>query len=356
MTTSCNHIQMTRIAVGLLVAVLSLSDHRPAWGIDNASPKVTFTTDITSDKMPVDDIDRVSYDQKELYFHVQWRNSSEGAGRPLISYVFYDGAGNVAQKARQRLPSPGMSWNWAASMNLVDFIHKSGMWKLEILVDRKLVAEKYVNVATAGTIDFFEKKFERDGFGFKFWYPDTWSILKENSTESLKQVTIVTKPKSFCGFINSETSISKMSDQKIKEKYALLDAVSQKSMPLSEQRSLLQKDAGERVIKYLANVKKMQKLMGIKKLEFANSEIVKTSDGNQTRILANIYTRPNKPNKRATVMMRITVHRGPVMGMFCGSRTKNFARQKPKFQVILNSFVYQQILGEDDPGPSSAAT
>ncbi len=118
----------------------------PSLAQTDQSPKpfaVTFTTGLTRDNKPMNDLTEISINEKRIYIFVQWHLSPTEHN---WSSKIFDGSGKLVREGRSKFTPQQTLWNTWAWHNINKQTDQPGKWKVEIYLDGEKMAEQYLTI------------------------------------------------------------------------------------------------------------------------------------------------------------------------------------------------------------------
>lgn len=110
----------------------------------NIAYKAIFTTGLTADNSPINEINEISIQEDRVYLYIFWRFLPKGTHHLQIR--IFDGSGALADSYNFSFFTEGgryYTWNWTRLSETVDV---PGRWKFEIYLNDKKMGEEYVSV------------------------------------------------------------------------------------------------------------------------------------------------------------------------------------------------------------------
>ncbi|HIH95962.1 MAG TPA: hypothetical protein HA348_00480 [Thermoplasmata archaeon] len=108
------------------------------------SYRVIFTTGLTKNDQPVNNLKEISIDEQRIYIYVTWFSISDGEHNYLCK--MFDGSGILVTTGQMSFTAEGGSWNTWTSYNIKKHVDKPGNWTFEIYLDGKKVIEESLAV------------------------------------------------------------------------------------------------------------------------------------------------------------------------------------------------------------------
>ena len=104
------------------------------------SYRVMFTTGLTNNNQPVNNLKEISINEQRIYIYVSWFSISDGEHNYLCK--IFDGSGQLVTTSQMSFTSEGGShdtWTWH---NINKYVDKPGSWTFEIYLDSKKVIKE----------------------------------------------------------------------------------------------------------------------------------------------------------------------------------------------------------------------
>ena len=103
---------------------------------------VIFTTGLTEDKKPMNDLTEISINEKHIYIFVQWHRSLT---EHSYSSKIFDSSGKLLREGHAKFTPQKTLWNTWSSYNIKQ-TDRPGKWKFEIYLDGEKMVEQYLTV------------------------------------------------------------------------------------------------------------------------------------------------------------------------------------------------------------------
>lgn len=126
------------------------------WSVDTKAEEVTaahrvasvvFTTGLTKENQPENNLTKVSLDKERIYIFVRWKFDLEKQKSFIVSYRVFDGSGNYVNSMGRAFFPRTEDWNsWYRVYLRKNLNHTPGNWRFEVYLDDRKMVEKYLNV------------------------------------------------------------------------------------------------------------------------------------------------------------------------------------------------------------------
>jgi hypothetical protein len=123
---------------------------------ENAPPEpeayaISFTTGLTADNDPTDEVTQVSVDAPVVFMYVKWRNL-ESQRRYELVYTVFDGGGNHVTSERSFMTPSAPRWaTWFGhEFKSAGADRRAGTWSFEVTLDGVSRGRKELLVGAAG--------------------------------------------------------------------------------------------------------------------------------------------------------------------------------------------------------------
>jgi seryl-tRNA synthetase len=146
--TQLNNVTASRESLQEKVTSLLSTVQKLQENVKDTEPalyKVVFTTALTEDNVPINDLKEVSINQKRFYVFIKWR-------LPIADHVYeikiFDGSGKMASDSPVKFTAQTTISNTWYEYAINKYIDQPGKWKFEIYLDGKKMAEEFINVTS----------------------------------------------------------------------------------------------------------------------------------------------------------------------------------------------------------------
>lgn len=107
---------------------------------------IVFTTSLTPDKMPQNDLQQISLNEKRFFIFMKWFFSLE---EHCYVLKITDDAGRIIYDKQYCFTPTEPVWYTWPEYNLNRYIDKPGRWKIEVYLDGKKAGEKFLTILPA---------------------------------------------------------------------------------------------------------------------------------------------------------------------------------------------------------------
>jgi hypothetical protein len=107
---------------------------------------IVFTTALTSDKLPKNDLQEISLKEKRFFIFMKWFFSLE---EHCYTVKIFDDAGKLIYQKEYCFKPTEPIWHTWPEYELNRYVDKPGRWKVEIFLDGKKAGEKFLTVLPA---------------------------------------------------------------------------------------------------------------------------------------------------------------------------------------------------------------
>jgi len=144
---ACRTMLNTLIVTFLLVAFWSVDAKAQEVTAAHRVASVVFTTGLTKENQPENNLTKVSLDKERIYIFVRWKLNLEKQKSFIVSYRVFDGSGNYVNSWGNAIFPGAEDWNsWYRVYFRKNLNHAPGNWRFEVYLDDQKMVEKYLNV------------------------------------------------------------------------------------------------------------------------------------------------------------------------------------------------------------------
>ena len=140
------HTMLSSIVIALvLAACASMEAEAQAVTEPHRVKRAIFTTRLTEENQPKNNLKKVSLDKEGIYIFVRWKLDLEKQKSFIVSYRVFDGSGSYVNSiGRAFFPrtEDWNSWYWVYFQRT----QTPGNWRFEVYLDDRKMVEKYLKV------------------------------------------------------------------------------------------------------------------------------------------------------------------------------------------------------------------
>jgi len=116
---------------------------------------VIFTTGLTEDNMPMNDLTEISINEERIYVFAKWRLS---LGEYNYTVKIFDDLGKLINENQLKFTPQTTTWNTWSWYNINKYMDKPGEWKFEIYLDGQKMTEEHLTVLPQNESNSIEQR------------------------------------------------------------------------------------------------------------------------------------------------------------------------------------------------------